>query len=184
VTHSWFGEPRVKDREIAGDGVGACSLPRAPTGDALQASSTHQQLDLVVPDLDPATQGEFGVHSQDAVGAVGLQVDLGDQVGQHRVAHRPFRWCSASLLVEPRLRDAKHPAGNLNWSPFRGDHFDRREPTFGLVSSLSRSTARCAIASSFSSSENRFLAAASSPFSRVLKPGTSPRSMRSCLRHE
>ena len=106
-------------------------FPFTPPGDALQAGLSHQQLDLVVPDLDAAAQGEFGVHSEDVVSAVGLEVDLGDQVGQHRVTDRALRWCSVALLVEPRLQYVAHPASDLNWPPLRGDHFDRRVPPLG-----------------------------------------------------
>jgi hypothetical protein len=77
-----------------------------------------------VTTFDAATRGEFSLHSQDAVGAVRLEMDLGDQVGQHRVTHRPFRWGLAALLVEPQLGDPTDPASHLNCRSFRGVHFD------------------------------------------------------------
>ena len=100
------------------------------------------------------------------------------------MTHRPFRWSLAAPLIEPRLGELEHPVGCLNLPPFGGDHFDHREPTFGLICSLSRSTARCAIASSFSSSAILYLAATRSLVSFVLGPGTSPRYVWFCLRHE
>ncbi len=78
---------------------------------------------------------------------------------------------TVALLVEPRLRDAEDPAGDLHRSVLRRDHLDRHVPAFGLDSSLSRSTARCAMASSVSSSAIRYFASASSDFSAVLRPG-------------
>ena len=53
-----------------------------------------------------------------------------------------------------RFRFSSNPASetlrtrHATWPVFRGDHFDRRVATFGLVSSLSKSTALRAIASS------------------------------------
>ena len=79
MTNSWFVEPSVKHRLTWSLAMGGFNpFPLAPTGAALQALSSHQQLDLVAPDLDPSAQGQFGVCSQDAASAVGLAVDLGD----------------------------------------------------------------------------------------------------------
>lgn len=50
----------------------------------------HQQLDLVVSDLDAAPESEFGMDPAGTVDPVALGVDLGDQVGEHRVPDSPF----------------------------------------------------------------------------------------------
>ncbi|MBC7762138.1 MAG: hypothetical protein H7201_10150 [Candidatus Saccharibacteria bacterium] len=120
------------------------------------------------------------MHPPSAVGATRLDVDLADEIGEHWVPDTTFGRWTVSVLVEPGLRDTQDPAGDLHGSIFRGDHFDRRVPTFGLVSSFSRSTARRAMASSVSSSRIRLFAVASSPLSALLRPGVSPRSTRSC----
>jgi hypothetical protein len=156
---------------VGGDVVGLDPLPPATPGDARQACSAHQQLDLVVTDEDASAQGELGVDAPAAVDAVGLDMDLGDQVGQHRVSDRALRWRALAMLIEPGLRDAEDLARDLDRHRLCGHHFDGRVPPFGLVSSLRSSAARRLIASSASSSAIRFFAFASSAFSAVLRPG-------------
>lgn len=106
-----------------------------------------------------------------AVDPVGVEVDLGDQVGQHGVPDRALRGRSLEGLVVPGLRDTDYLACDLNGEVVRGDQLDGRVPPCGLVSSLSSSIARRLISSSACSSAMCFLALASSAFSAVLRPG-------------
>jgi len=66
--------------------VGPDPLPLPPAGDALLAGAARQQLDLVAGHEDAAAEGELGRDPPSAVDAVGLEVDLADQLGQHRVS--------------------------------------------------------------------------------------------------
>jgi hypothetical protein len=180
VTHKLVGAAasEVPLDEIGGDGVGLDPPPLLPPADALQAGTLHQELDLAVPDRDAAADRELGVDSTGAVDPVALAVDLGDQIGQQRVPHRPLRRRPLAALVEASLGHAKDPTGHLDWEVLRGDHLDRRVPPFGLASSLGTSTARRANCNSVSSSAIRFFAAASSAFSDVVKPDWMPRFRR------
>lgn len=73
------------------------AIPCRPTQRirSLPADTAHHDRDLVVPDVGATSQGELGVHSEDAVGAAGLGVDLGDQVARQRMSDRP---CGAECL--------------------------------------------------------------------------------------
>ena len=92
------GDPqlvRAAAGEIALDAVGSDvvapdPLPLTPSCDALHAGTPHQQLDLVVSDLDAAPESEFGMDPAGTVDPVALGVDMGDQVGEHRVPDSPF----------------------------------------------------------------------------------------------
>lgn len=132
--------------------------------------------------LDASAKGQLGVHAPIAVGTAGLEVDLADEISEHHVPNAALGRWPLSVFVEPGLGYTQDPAGDLYGTPFRGDHFDRRVPTFGAVSSFNNSTARWATASSVSSSRIRLFAFASSPFSALLSPDASPRSIRSCRR--
>jgi hypothetical protein len=95
VTHGWFGPARVKSRSTRSVAMSSArSLPLAPTVEALQAGSAHQQLDLVVADRHTAAQGQFGVDASRAVDLVGLDVDLADQVGEHAAPEGALVRCS------------------------------------------------------------------------------------------
>ncbi len=78
-------------------------LPLPPARDALEASAAHQELDLVAADHDAPSEGELGMDAVNAVGATRLGVDLGDQVGQHRVPDRTLGRRPLSILVEAGL---------------------------------------------------------------------------------
>jgi hypothetical protein len=81
-----FGDPELARSgavelsfdSVGSDVVGLGSLPAAAPCDAGQARSAHQQLDLVVPDNDAWVKGQLGVAAPATVGAVGLDMDLGD----------------------------------------------------------------------------------------------------------
>ncbi len=48
-------------------------------------------MDSVVSDDDASTEGQLGVDARASLDAVGLNVDVGDQIGQHRVSDRALR---------------------------------------------------------------------------------------------
>jgi hypothetical protein len=60
-------------------------VPLSPSDDPCQARTTHQQLHLVVPNDHALAQGELGMDGPATVDAVGVEVELGYQVGQHCV---------------------------------------------------------------------------------------------------
>ncbi|MCY1658573.1 hypothetical protein OVA21_15435 [Dietzia sp. SL131] len=92
--------------------------------------------------LDASAKGQLGVHAPIAVGTAGLEVDLADEISKHHVPNAALGRWPLSVFVEPGLGYTQDPAGDLYGTPFRGDHFDRRVPTFGAVSSFNNSTAR------------------------------------------
>jgi hypothetical protein len=144
VTHSWFGPLRAKVRSTRSVAMLSGRIRfhfRRPVIPCRPAPA-HQQLDLVVADLDAAAEGQLGVDPAGAVDAVGLGVDLGDEVGQQGVTDCSFGRRPRALLVEPGLRDPEDLARDSHGTVLRGDHFDRRVPPFGLASSFNRSTAR------------------------------------------
>jgi hypothetical protein len=161
----------VEFDQISGDVVGMPSFPLTAPGTALQARTAHQHLYLVVSNDHTGAEGEFGVDATGAVDAVRVQMDLGDQVGQHRVPDRSLSGDSLEVLVVPGLRYAQDPAGDLSWVVLGGYHLDGRVTPCGRVSSLSNSIARRLTSSSASSAAMRFLAEASSAFSTVVRPG-------------
>ncbi len=65
LTHSWFGPRRARFRfdQVRGDVVGLDPLPPRSSSHALQATSAHEELDLAVAHLDPASEGELGLYS-------------------------------------------------------------------------------------------------------------------------
>jgi hypothetical protein len=57
----------------------------------LQTRAAHQELDLVVTDLDATSEGQLGVDALDSVGALRFGVDLSDEIGEHRVSDGSLR---------------------------------------------------------------------------------------------
>jgi hypothetical protein len=57
----------------------------------LQTRAAHQELDLVVTDLDVTSEGQLGVDALDSVGALRFGVDLSDEIGEHRVSDGSLR---------------------------------------------------------------------------------------------
>ena len=142
---------RTVPLELALDEVNGCRERRGPTplpaaGQALEASTLHQQLDLTSADIDATTKPQLRVDATSAVSLAGVSVDLADLVGQPRVTDRPFRWRPDEPRVVAAARHLEHAAGSLDRQPFSGHHTDRREPPFGSVASVSSSTALFAIA--------------------------------------
>jgi hypothetical protein len=153
---------------------------RAP-GHAGQPGAAHQQRDGVVADDDAVAKAQLGMHTQGAIGAARILVQLDDQVGQPGVADRPLGWWPGPPGVLARGRHVQDLAGDLHWNAFGGltaTAWNRLLGHHSRTSSIARRMAR----SSVSSSAMRPLAAASSLFSGLVRPGSKPRSMRSCRR--
>lgn len=107
----------------------------------MQAGAAHEQLDLVVPDLHALAEGQLGVDPQDAVGAVGLGVDLSDQAGQHGVPDGTFAAGALAQLVGPGLRDTDDAAGDLDRQTVRG----KCTPSAAASAAATRRTAGMAV---------------------------------------
>jgi len=168
--------------QVGCDVVRLDAAPLRSPGDADDPGPVHQQLDRAVSNLHAVTQDEFGVHASRAVNAPRVGVDLADQVGQPRMTDRALRRRPGQPLVGTRLGYLEHPDGDLHRQALGGHHLDRREPPVGSLrspASFNSSTARRATTSSVSSSWMRLFAAVSSDLSALLRPGTSPLSMRS-----
>lgn len=83
----------------------------AITRQALDARAGHQQLDLVVADLQPQPEGEFGVDPHDAVGAARGGVHGADLFGQPGMANIPGRrWTTSPLVVADWATDSSRHA--------------------------------------------------------------------------
>ena len=117
-----------------------------------------------------------------AVGAPRRGVHGADLLGQPGMADRALRRRAGSPLVVARLGHRQQPAGQLHGQSFCGHRGYGRVPPFGSCGSRSSSRALFRIATSFSSSRMRLLAAASSACSARFRPGSWPVSISSCLR--
>ena len=87
---------RTAPLELALDEVNGCRERRGPmplpaAGQALEASTLHQQLDLTSADIDAASKPQLRVAATCAVTLAGVSVDLADLVGQPR-GQRPVEW--------------------------------------------------------------------------------------------
>jgi hypothetical protein len=57
-----------------------------PPAQALEPGPAHQHLHGLMPDGDPVSEGQLGVHASGPVDASGIKVDPLDDLGHERVA--------------------------------------------------------------------------------------------------
>src|SRR5690625_4555405 len=93
---------------------------------------------------------------------------------QPRMTDLAIRWDTGLPGVVSRFRYPEEPARLLHWQSFRGHHCDGRVHPFGLGVSFKSCRARTRICTSSSSSRMRRFALASSAFSALVVPGSSP----------
>lgn len=85
----------------------------------MEPGSTHQQLDLVVAQHDTPAECQLGMHPPGGVGNAALDVDLADEVAEHRVPDTAFGRRTVPVLIESGLGDTKDPARDLAGLPRR-----------------------------------------------------------------
>lgn len=107
-----------------------------------------------------------------------LDVDPGDQVDQHRVPDERSE-DAGYVCVEARRNDAKDPADDPGQAGSPRPSSRWPKSAFGPVCSFNSLVARRLITSLISRLAIGFFAAASSPFSSLLRFGYGPRSTRS-----
>jgi hypothetical protein len=146
------------------------------------AGLLHERRDQALTHPHVASLGQLGMHPTRAVSAAALGVNVFDQRGKPFATHlRRSEWAIAVNVIA-RTRDAEYSTTLLHAEPGPDEDVDDRVNPFGRAASEPRSwLARRRISTSSSSSRIRLLALRSSLDSSVVRPGISPRSIRSCL---
>ena len=109
------------ERQFARTGPVSCGLPTSPSTPPLGLQAREGKVYCCAVLEHPLP--ELGVDPSATVDLMGLAVDLGDQVGQHRVADRALARSPLAVFVVAGLRDAQDlgrrpgPAGSPRPSP-------------------------------------------------------------------
>ena len=114
------------------------------------------------------------VHPPRPIGPTRRQVDLTDELQQHRVAHGASGQRPSPPGAEARHRDPDPPCSDLDGIAVAYDGGDDLGAPVGSVCSFNNSKARLVTASSVSKSRMRRRAAANSADSAVVTPGSEP----------